>query len=43
VDRRLPHARGSSIWVVAGTWMLEVDPARNRILSIAHDVLPPQL
>jgi hypothetical protein len=43
VDRRLPHARGSSIWVVAGTWMLEIDPARNRILSIAHDVLPPQL
>jgi hypothetical protein len=43
VDRRLPHARGSSVWVVAGTWMLEVDPARNRILSIAHDVLPPQL
>jgi hypothetical protein len=43
VDRRLPHARGSSIWVVAGTWMLEIDPARNRILSIAHDVLPPEL
>lgn len=43
VDRRLPHARGSSIWVVAGTWMLELDPARNRILSIAYDVLPPQL
>jgi hypothetical protein len=43
VDRRLPHARGGSIWVAAGTWMLEVDPTRNRILAIAHDVLPPEL
>ncbi len=43
VDRRLPHARGGSIWVAAGTWMLEVDPVRNRVLSIAPDVLPPDL
>lgn len=43
VNRRLPHARGSSVWAVAGTWMVELDPVRMRILSLAHDVLPPEL
>ncbi len=43
VDRRLPHARGGSVWASAGTWMIEVDPIRMRILSVAPDVLPPDL
>ena len=43
VNRRLPHARGGSVWAVAGRWMIEVDPVRLRILSIAPDVLPPEL
>jgi hypothetical protein len=43
VNRRLPHARGGSVWAVAGTWMIEVDPVRLRILSIAPDVLPPDI
>ena len=43
VNRRLPHARGSSVWAVAGRWMVELDPVRLRILSVAPDVLPPAL
>jgi hypothetical protein len=43
VNRRLPHARSSSVWIVAGTWMAELDPVRMRILSIAPDVLPPEI
>jgi len=43
VDRRLPHARGGSVWASAGTWMIEVDPVRMRILTVAPDVLPPEL
>lgn len=43
VNRRLPHARGGSVWAVAGRWMIEVDPVRLRILSIAPNVLPPEL
>jgi hypothetical protein len=43
VNRRLPHARGGSVWAIAGTWMIEVDPVRLRVLSIAPDVLPPDL
>lgn len=43
VNRRLPHARGGSVWAVAGAWMVEIDPVRLRILSIAPDVLPPEL
>lgn len=43
VDRRLPHARRGSTWVAAGTWMIEIDPIRRRIVLIAHDVLPPVL
>lgn len=43
VDRRLPHARGGSVWASAGTWMIEVDPVRMRILTVAPDVLPPDL
>jgi hypothetical protein len=43
VNRRLPHARGGSVWAVAGTWMIEVDPVRLRVLSIAPDVLPPDI
>ncbi|TVQ55163.1 MAG: hypothetical protein EA355_10585, partial [Rhodobacteraceae bacterium] len=41
VNRRLPHSSSRTIWAVAGTAMVEVDPIRNRVLSIAHDVLPP--
>jgi hypothetical protein len=43
VDRRLPHANRGSVWVAAGTWMVEIDPIRSRIVLIAHDVLPPAL
>jgi hypothetical protein len=43
VNRRLPHASSRTIWAVAGTALIEVDPIRNRILGIAHDVLPPDL
>jgi hypothetical protein len=43
VDRRLPHSRRGSVWIAAGTWMMEVDPVRRRIILIAHDVLPPDL
>ena len=43
VNRRLPHARGGSVWAVAGAWLIELDPVRLRILSIAPDVLPPVL
>ena len=43
VDRRLPHARRGSVWVAAGTWMMEIDPIRRRIMSIAYDVLPPDV
>jgi hypothetical protein len=43
VDRRLPHSRRGSIWVAAGTWMMEVDPVRRLIILIAHDVLPPDI
>jgi hypothetical protein len=43
MNRRLPHARGGSVWVVAGSAMLEIDPTRLRVLSVAHDVLPPDL
>jgi hypothetical protein len=43
VNRRLPHARTSSVWAAAGTWLIEVDPVRRTVLAIAHDVLPPDL
>ena len=43
IDRRLPHARRGSVWVAAGTWMLEVDPIRRRIILIAGEVLPPEI
>lgn len=43
VDRRLPHARRGSVWVVAGTWMMEIDPIRRLVMSIAYDVLPPDV
>jgi hypothetical protein len=43
VNRRLPHARSSSVWVIAGTWLVEINPVRRTVLSIAHDVLPPSL
>ncbi len=43
VNRRLPHTRGGSVWAAAGTWMVEVDPVRLVVLSVAHDVLPPDL
>lgn len=43
IDRRLPHSRRGSVWVAAGTWMMEVDPIRRRIVLIAHDVLPPDI
>lgn len=43
VNRRLPHVRRGSVWASAGTWMIEVDPVRMRILSVAPDVLPPEL
>lgn len=43
VDRRLPHKRGSTVWAVAGTWMFEIDAVRRRILSVAPDVLPPDI
>ena len=43
VDRRLPHSHRGSVWIAAGTWMMEVDPIRRRIVLIAHDVLPPDI
>lgn len=43
VNVRLPHARGNSVWAAAGTWMIEVDPVRMRVVSVAPDVLPPEL
>jgi hypothetical protein len=43
IDRRLPHSRRGSVWIAAGTWMMEVDPVRRRVILIAHDVLPPDI
>lgn len=43
INRRLPHAKSNSVWAVAGESLIEVDPVRLRVLSIAHDVLPPKL
>jgi hypothetical protein len=43
IDRRLPHARRGSVWVAAGTWMIEIDPVRRLVVLIAHDVLPPEM
>lgn len=43
VNRRLPHSSSRTVWAVAGTAMIEIDPIRNRILAIAHDVLPPDV
>lgn len=43
INRRLPHARGSSVWITAGLSLVELDPTRLRVLSVAYDVLPPQL
>jgi hypothetical protein len=43
LNRRLPHARGGSVWAAAGRWLIEVDPVRLRVLSVAPDVLPPPL
>ncbi len=43
LNRRLPHVRGESVWAVVGTALIEVDPVRLTILSVALDVLPPQL
>lgn len=43
IDRRLPHARGGSVWAAAGASLIEVDPVRMRIMSVAYDVLPPEL
>jgi len=43
INRRLPHARGGSVWIAAGFTLIELDPTRLRVLSVAPDVLPPQL
>jgi hypothetical protein len=43
VDRRLPHSRRGTVWAASGTWMLEVDAVRSRIILVAHDVLPPDI
>ncbi len=43
VNRRLPHARGGSVWASVGTSLIEIDPVRLIVLSIAHGVLPPQM
>ena len=43
VNRRLPHVRRNSVWAAAGAWLVEVDPVRLVVLSVAHDVLPPEL
>ncbi len=43
IDRRLPHARGATVWIAAGTALVEIDPVRLVVFSVAPDVLPPQL
>jgi hypothetical protein len=43
INDRLPHVRGSSIWASAGTWLIEIDPTRMTILTVAPDVLPPDI
>lgn len=43
INRRLPHARGGSVWASVGATLIEIDPVRLNVLSIAHDVLPPQM
>jgi hypothetical protein len=42
INDRLPHARSATIWASAGTWMIEVDPTRFVVLTVAPDVLPPE-
>lgn len=43
INSRLPHVRGGSIWAAAGTWLIEVDPVRLNVLTVAPDMLPPEL
>lgn len=42
INRRLPHARGGSVWASVGATLIEIDPVRLTVLSIAYDVLPPE-
>jgi hypothetical protein len=43
INDRMPHARSGSIWASAGSWLIEVDPVRLTVLTIAPEVLPPDL
>jgi hypothetical protein len=43
INNRLPHVRGGSIWAAAGTWLIEVDPVRLTVLTVAPDMLPPEV
>ncbi|MFN3613082.1 MAG: hypothetical protein ACK4WC_00780 [Rubrimonas sp.] len=43
INNRLPHVRGGSIWAAAGTWLIEVDPVRLVVLTVAPDMLPPDV